>query len=73
MKRSASPRRSVGKGAGGKTKHVGRVPGMTGEEASRREDLAALQRKLKQAIEAEAYEDAARLRDKIRAIDPNGI
>ena len=61
------------KAQGGKIKHVGRVPGMTGEEASRREDLAALQRKLKQAIEAEAYEDAARLRDKIRAIDPNGI
>jgi protein-arginine kinase activator protein McsA len=43
---------------------------MSGEEASRREDLAALQRKLRQAVESEAYEEAARLRDKIRSIDP---
>jgi protein arginine kinase activator len=54
----------------GKTHHVGRAPGMSGEEASRREDLAALQRKLRQAVESEAYEEAARLRDKIRSIDP---
>lgn len=60
------------KAHGGKTKHVGRAPGMTGEEASRREDLAVLQRKLRQAVETESYEEAARLRDKIRGIDSEG-
>lgn len=61
------------KAHGGKTRHVGRGPGMTGEEATRREDVAALQRRLRQAIESEAYEDAAKLRDQIRAIDPQAI
>lgn len=59
------------KAHGGKAMHVGRGPGMTGAEAARREDLAALQRKLRQAVESESYEEAARIRDKIRSIDPN--
>jgi protein arginine kinase activator len=61
------------KAHGGKTKHVGRGPGMSGEEATRREDLAVLQRKLRQAVEAEAYEEAARIRDRIRSIDPKAV
>lgn len=57
---------------GGKTSHVGRAPGMSGEEASRREDMASLQRRLRKAIECEAYEEAARVRDRIRTLEMEG-
>jgi protein arginine kinase activator len=53
----------------GKTKHVGRGPGARGEENARREDLAALQRRLQAAIESEAYEEAARIRDRIKELE----
>jgi protein arginine kinase activator len=53
----------------GKTKHVGRGPGPVGEATGRREDLAALQRRLRAAIESESYEEAARLRDRIRSLE----
>jgi protein arginine kinase activator len=56
------------KAQAGKTKHEGRAPGMSGEEASRRETLAALQRQLKKAIEREDYEAAAKVRDQIKAL-----
>ncbi|MFN0205374.1 MAG: UvrB/UvrC motif-containing protein [Planctomycetota bacterium] len=60
------------KAQAGRTAHVGRAPGMTGEEASRREDLASLNRRLKKAIEREAYEEAAAVRDQIRQIEAGG-
>lgn len=53
----------------GKTQHIGRAPGMSDAEASRREHLASLHRRLRKAIECEAYEEAARVRDKIRLLD----
>jgi len=53
----------------GKSKHVGRGPGRAGEEAGRRDDLDALQRRLKAAVDSEAYEEAARLRDRIRNLE----
>ena len=53
----------------GKSKHVGRGPGPGGEEGGRRDDLEALQRRLRAAIESEAYEEAARLRDRIKTLE----
>jgi len=53
----------------GKSKHVGRGPGPGGEADGRRDDLEALQRRLRAAIESEAYEEAARLRDRIRTLE----
>ena len=53
----------------GKSRHVGRGPGRAGEEAGRRDDLDALQRRLKAAVDSEAYEEAARLRDRIRKLE----
>lgn len=60
------------KAQGGRAAHTGRAPRMTNEEASRREDLASLQRKLRQAIESESYEEAARVRDRIRQLEASG-
>lgn len=53
----------------GKSTHLGRGPGRTGEESGRRDDLEALQRRLKAAVDSEAYEEAARLRDRIRTLE----
>jgi len=53
----------------GKTKHVGRGPGAAGAAAGVQDDLEVLHRKLKVAVESEAYEEAARLRDRIRTLE----
>ncbi len=53
----------------GQSRHVGRGPGASGEVACRRDELAALHRRLKTAIATEAYEEAARLRDLIRGFE----
>jgi protein arginine kinase activator len=52
----------------GSTKHVGRGPGESGYEQARRE-LGALRERLGQAVQAEDYEEAARLRDRIGSIE----
>jgi protein arginine kinase activator len=52
----------------GATKHVGRGPGESGYEQARRE-LSALRERLGQAVDAEDYEEAARLRDRIGSIE----
>lgn len=61
--------------------HVGRLPGSMGapqveassaqapEQATREARLAQLRAKLAEAIRAEAYESAARLRDELRALE----
>ena len=53
--------------------HLGRAPGNEGVSRSKKSpvlarvsDLAALRKKLKECIQNEAYEDAARLRDEIQ-------
>jgi protein arginine kinase activator len=55
--------------------HVGKAP-RQGEEATRRQaELVELRRKLQAAVDAEAYEEAARLRDLLRkkeATDESG-
>ncbi|MFM8980555.1 MAG: UvrB/UvrC motif-containing protein [Planctomycetia bacterium] len=54
----------------GRNRHVGRLPRGTDAEASRRADeLLRLRRELQQAVQAEQYEAAARLRDRIRQLE----
>ena len=54
----------------GKEQHVGKVylPSDP-SEAERRERLAGLRRKLDRAVEAEDFEQAARIRDQIRTLE----
>lgn len=53
----------------GGTRHQGKVPPGVGERALLRQELADLRGELTRAIEEEAYEKAARLRDRIRVIE----
>ena len=48
------------------TRHVGKRPRYGAEHAQRIAELLTLRQQLRDAVEAEAYEDAARLRDLIR-------
>lgn len=48
----------------GKAKHMGKVL-TTGEVSRRQQELSVLQRSMREAVEHEAYEEAAALRDRI--------
>lgn len=59
----------------GKTHHVGKIPRSASEEvvarrrkADRVQRVTALQHKLDEAVAVQAYEEAARLRDEIKAV-----
>ena len=52
----------------GRTEHVGRMPGDTGEVSKKRAAVAQLRRDLERAVESEEYELAAKLRDQIGAL-----
>lgn len=54
----------------GGTHHVGKNPTRAGASIDRQHLLAALRRKLTEAVKSEQYEKAARLRDELRA---NGL
>lgn len=47
-------------------RHVGKIPPHASRDAQRQAELMTLRQKLREAIETEAYEEAARLRDAIR-------
>src|SRR5262249_7187111 len=47
-------------------RHVGKVPRHTGHNLARQAEILELRRQLRSAVEAEAYEEAARLRDLLR-------
>lgn len=47
-------------------RHVGKIPPNATRSAARQAELMNLRQQLRQAVEAEAYEEAARLRDQIR-------
>ena len=49
--------------------HLGKSPARLVKPAKAKSDLAELKRKLERAIEDEAFEDAARLRDQIRQME----
>ncbi|HHU51060.1 MAG TPA: hypothetical protein GXZ36_04525 [Firmicutes bacterium] len=51
----------------GSTVHVGKVPRRTGGKVRVRKEIEELRKKLQQAISKEAYEEAARIRDEIKA------
>ncbi len=53
----------------GASEHVGRVPGLSDEDLDRLHSLAELRSSLDVAIRAEAYEEAARLRDRITELE----
>lgn len=52
----------------GNTKHVGRAPALLREKQEKETHIAALRCALQAAIKAENFEEAARLRDEIRAL-----
>lgn len=51
------------------SQHTGRVPGVPQAELDRMRTIHALRERLEAAIREEAYEDAARLRDELAAIE----
>jgi protein arginine kinase activator len=51
------------------TQHVGKCPPRTSPESRQRYELFRLRNELKTAIENESYEDAARVRDRIRELE----
>lgn len=51
------------------TSHRGRLPGQDPEELERQHHLSTLREQLDQAIRAEQYESAARLRDEIQILE----
>lgn len=53
----------------GTTTHSGKVPKRTGGLARKRRDLKLLKAQLQRAVESERYEEAAKLRDQIRALE----
>jgi protein arginine kinase activator len=50
------------------TRHVGSVPSRAGVELQRENELIRLRRELERAVQREEYEEAARLRDRIREL-----
>ena len=56
-------------GIHGDTAHHGKTPRRQPHAEAARQELAGLRKKLGQAVEAERYEEAARLRDRIRQLE----
>ena len=53
----------------GETTHRGKIPSRMPQNKAMQSELAQLRKQLLQAVNREAYEDAARLRDRIRALE----
>lgn len=53
----------------GETEHVGKFPQRSPQESKLQYELIRLRNSLKAAVEEEQYEDAARLRDEIQALE----
>lgn len=53
----------------GSTRHTGKVPKRTGQEVRFRQELEMLRTELRRLIEAEEYEKAAILRDRIKGLE----
>ena len=56
----------------GKSEHKGKVPARTGGPIAQRRAADALRRELETAVAQQAFERAAELRDRIRALDAPG-
>lgn len=55
----------------GETQHTGKFPQRAPEASRRQHELIRLRNQLRTAVEAESYEDAARLRDEIQNLQDN--
>ena len=55
----------------GKTYHVGKVPRRSGSQIRVRNEIQHLKRELQEAVNAEEYERAAVIRDKIKELEEN--
>lgn len=53
----------------GSSNHTGKVPLRSGEEARRRREVEKLKAELKRCIASEKFEEAASIRDKIKALE----
>jgi protein arginine kinase activator len=53
----------------GETRHVGKTPRRMPQNKQTQSELLQLRKQLQQAVTREAYEDAARLRDRIRQLE----
>jgi len=53
----------------GATHHVGKAPKSLGRESSLQQDIRRLKRQLHEAVAAEDYERAAKLRDRVRELE----
>ena len=53
----------------GETRHVGKSPRRLPQNKQTQSELIHLRKQLQQAVNREAYEDAARLRDRIRKLE----
>lgn len=53
----------------GTVQHTGKVPKRTGGKAKLRKEIRNLKERLQQAVNNEEYEQAARIRDQIRALE----
>jgi len=53
----------------GETRHVGKTPRRLAQKKQTQTELMQLRNRLKQAINKEDYEDAARLRDQIKTLE----
>jgi len=56
----------------GSVRHSGKLPKKAGAELSTKRELENLKSRLKKAVEKEEYEEAAKLRDKIRNLEGGG-
>lgn len=52
----------------GRTTHTGKVPHSAGERVKRKRELTDLKAKLAEAVQLEQFEDAAKIRDRIRTL-----
>ena len=53
----------------GETRHCGKTPRRLPQNKQTQQELAQLRKQLNQAVNKEAYEEAARLRDRIRQLE----
>ena len=56
----------------GGSQHVGKSPATSGGRSEADRELIELRRALAEAVQREQYEEAARIRDRIREIEPGG-
>jgi len=56
----------------GSTQHLGKVPARAEKAGKLRDELAELRAKLEKAIKLEQFEEAAKLRDKMRTLEKKG-